>query len=191
MVAILLFVIFIWSLYAFIVDGIIAPTFQDHIRNRIYGTRDILRRMRLQKPDHIGDAVFQLAESSANDAIQLVPSVTFGMLIRAQKATQRNTEIKSAVKRDCELLAETDFLVSKAIIHLYYRVVQAAVINSSNWAIIVIPLFLMIKTVKQLPRLQWFFDQAHVLLQIQNRKNNSRNLATYHHQWPSHALSNK
>lgn len=169
MIATLIFILVLWTMYAFVLDGIIAPTIHDHLQNRVYASRDAIRRMRREQPDKVSDEVFQIAESTANSAINLIPITTIGMLVRAKKRYARDTELSSAVNQESKFLAECELPIAGPIIQLYYRVTQAAVVNSSTWSIVVIPIFFLIKSIKMLSKLQWFFDQSHVLVQLQER----------------------
>ena len=164
MIATLLFVLCLWAIYTFVLDGIIAPTIHDHLQNRVYATRDVIRRMRQDQPEKINDAVFQVAESTANAAIRVIPIATIGMLVRARRRCERDAALSDSVAHDSRLISECELPISGAIAQLYYRITQAVVVNSSNWSVIVIPVFLIFKAVRKLSKLQWFFDQSHVLL---------------------------
>ena len=169
MIATLIFILFLWAIYAFVLDGIIAPTIHDHLQNRVYATRDSIRKMRREQPEKVSDAVFQIAESTANSAVHLIPITTIGMLIRAKRRYAKDSELSSAVNQETKLLMNCEMPLAASILQLYYRVTQAAVVNSSNWSVVVVPIFMVIKSIKKLSKLQWFFDQSHVLLQLQYR----------------------
>ncbi len=166
MIPFLIFVVFLWSLYSYIVDGIVVPTLRTHIRNRIYATRDTIRRARIETPHLMSDEAFAIAESFANAAAFLVPHATFGLLVRSHMKRYQDRQIQLDIDRELEIISQCSLPINRHFASIYRRVVQASVANSSTWSVFIFPSYVISNAIKKLQSFSVFYSQVQSLLSI-------------------------
>lgn len=135
-----IFIFFFLSVYHFVLEGIILPSFRRDLRYNLFGIRDRLRRLKFELRDEFSEEDFYKAHQYINSTINLLPYMTISFVAKVKDAIESDEELMRKIrKRTLELqsceVAEVRSLIDQASQQLVY----ALLANLSGWTIYLLP----------------------------------------------------
>jgi len=152
--SILLAVAAILSLWHFLYEGIIAPSIRLHLRNRLFVLRDELRQAKIDGISKADETAFWFVHDGINNFLNRLPSLTLGMVKTLDNEYESNESLKHlmdkhlvAIKNSSDPRIHNAFTKANSIIE------SAIITNMGGWFIYLIPIAIMVLTMKRLSNL--------------------------------------
>lgn len=139
------------ALFHFIYDGILLPSIHLDLRFRLFALRDELRDLKMQYRDSIDDEVYQIIQSSINNAVNILPQINVSMLIKTQKLVEIDKNLKEKIRKNDRKIEECAVKECKVIRQKSLRCLTYAFFaNGGAWFLYLIPIFYTLFVVKKL-----------------------------------------
>lgn len=134
-------VILVLSLWHFVYEGILAPSYRLHLRNELFSLRDELRKLKIE--GHVTEAdakVFEFVHAGINAFLGRLPELTFSAQQHARHELQNNENWREKVEKRLELINACQ---NEEVRSIFERACSTAakafLINSGGWIVYVVP----------------------------------------------------
>jgi hypothetical protein len=149
-VIIVLAVIALWH---FIYESILLPSIRLHLRNRLFVLRDELRAHRVES-DNVDEKAFDLVSKGINNYLTRLPMINIGLRVEFERKVKEDPSLVDKLKERRKVIVESNDESLKQIYHDVNVVLEYAfVANSGGWFIYLVPIAVLIASVKRLSRL--------------------------------------
>ena len=134
----------IWILLAvaglhYIYEGIILPVIRLHFRYRLFAIRDQVRRL---QDDRISDQLYQYMQENVNNAIALLPRITFSFIKDSENYLKENPNLSNRIERRAQAFVECEAEVVRDIHYNTYKIVLLALgANCLGLIAYILPIF--------------------------------------------------
>jgi len=149
---IVLIILIVLAFYHYIYENAVAPSIRLKLRYKLFMLRDELRRLKMQKPDVINDALFRQIEGSIHSSVKFLPLFNFVLLYRMIKSYRNDLRLKAEVERKTELIEDCNIEEVKQINKkIADTIAYAIVVNSGGvlpYFFAVIPVILLFSSIQ-------------------------------------------
>ncbi len=124
------------------------------VRLRLFRIRDGIRRLKIDNGTEFDDKAFALVEGCVSNMILLMPYLDYLNLIETKSAILKNTELRDRSERRRKILESCALPnYEKSLQDIFDTGGFIMMANSAGWFIYLIPIFLLIATVRSwIPR---------------------------------------
>lgn len=151
MIAVILIALFAIAILHFIYDGIVLPGVRQHYRNKLFALRDELRWEMIQGINAEDKDAFNLVHDAINAFANRLPLLTIAVQKAFEKDLEDNERLRKMIEKRREILAQCRNENIKRIAHEVNVVLEGVYIaNSGGWFIYLIPIALVVTTLKKL-----------------------------------------
>ncbi len=134
----LFFAIVILTVWHYLWDGILAPSFRAQYRFELFALRDRVRSMRCA--GEIDSAHFRFLEDSLNTAVQILPAITMSALSESRRAIQADAALGRRIDERLAYIEQSPNPEVRELFGQAARVIyRAFMTNSGGWYIFLIP----------------------------------------------------
>jgi hypothetical protein len=143
--ALLIFILFFLTIFHFVYESILLPTYRLELRYKLFALRDEVRSLKYLYPTEFSEAAFQDVQHSINAAINLLPYMTISLVVDVEREFKRNPHFQKHVERRTSTLEKCKIqdvrnLMDKAAKYSF----TALALNSGGWIIYLFPIFLVV-----------------------------------------------
>jgi len=150
----LIIVIAFLAILHFIYDGIILTSIRLYLRNRLFVLRDELRSLRIHNGDGMDAGAFLLVHEGINNLLNRLHQLTITLKFHFEQTIEYDHELQERIKKRIVAIDECGDEEIKRIFSKANQVVEMAfVANAGGWFIYLIPIALLILSIKKLSQL--------------------------------------
>jgi hypothetical protein len=143
--ATLIFILILLSIFHYLYDSILLPTYRLELRYELFKYRDELIELKSNQTDLINDQVFALVYNSINFSMNRLSNLTLSNMYHYKRELDKNPELKQ--KNDN--LVQMIFDCKSEELNMLYRKIslvslKAFALNMGSWFIYFIPVVLVL-----------------------------------------------
>jgi len=149
MIAILIIIFGALVIWHLVWDGIIAPSERFRLRYELFALRDRLISLDIDEP--MDTELFDHLHGAVNNAISVLPNITFSALYRAVIRLHRDEALQKRIRRRRELLDACDHDVVREIDRELTQNMRIALgLNTGGWLPYIVPFAIVMVCFKRI-----------------------------------------
>lgn len=135
----LLAAVFTLTVFHFMYESTLAPSFRLQLRFELFRLRDDLRDLKSTRKD-LDDKHFHYLQDSINTLIANLARFDAATLARIEVEFQRDPELRKRTEARCKVMNDCDVAEARLIRRKCNRIgVKALAVNSGGWSIYILP----------------------------------------------------
>ena len=137
----LIYALVIVTVWHFLWEAILAPSFRLRLRYELFCLRDELRWLYHRKPASADKEVFRYLQGSVNSVIRLLPGIDFSLRFMVERAIAKDEQLRKQIEERRKWI---DACGDREVRQLEGRIERAArrafIVNTGGWLIYTAPL---------------------------------------------------
>ena len=141
------------AMFHFVYEGIIAPSIQVGLRNKLFVVRDEIRRAKIENVEPANEEAFWYVHDGINGWLTRIPLVTLTNQFAAIRAYRTEPELRKNVDMRVALVKGcSDDRVKAAKEKASFIIWEASIANSGGWLVYLVPIAVVLATFKNMKR---------------------------------------
>jgi len=141
------------TIFHFVWEAILAPSFRLSLRYELFRMRDLVRKLHHECPDDCSEDVYRYLQGGINNGIRLLPKTDLVLLSAIEQAMKTDEALRKRIEKRRELLDACINPDVKQIRTDVQKISQKALlINLGGWAIYVVPVIVAFASCKAASR---------------------------------------
>lgn len=137
--------LFVFALYHFIYEAILAPSLRLDLRFEAFILRDELRNLKINNAEALHDRHFNYLQDSINTLIAMLARFDLATISQIENEIKRDPELQKRAELRLAALDDCEFPEAKRIRRASIAIASKALaVNSGGWLIYVVPGFMAI-----------------------------------------------
>ena len=137
----LIYALVIVTVWHFLWEAILAPSFRLRLRYDLFHLRDELRWIYHRKPNGTDKEVFRYLQGSVNSVIRLLPGIDFSLRFMVERAIAKDEQLRERIKKRRKRIHACGNLEVRQLEGRIERAARLAfIVNTGGWLIYLVPL---------------------------------------------------
>jgi hypothetical protein len=143
--AILIYILFFATIFHFVYESILLPSWRLELRYKLFALRDEARQLKFKYTAELSDDVFLHVQHSINTSISLLPHMTPSLIADAKREFDTNPHLQRVIEKRTELLDSCKIQEVRDVMDKAAKYsLTALTLNIGGWFLYLSPIFLIV-----------------------------------------------